>query len=67
MAFILREEGAQLDENEIIAYCKRGLAGFKVPICVVEIAKFPTTPSQNGTKIQKSTLRKLAIERLEQV
>jgi len=67
VAFILREEGAQLDENEIIAYCKRGLAGFKVPICVVEIAKFPTTPSPNGTKIQKSTLRKLAIERLEQV
>ena len=33
----------------------------------VEIPKFPTTPSPNGTKIQKSTLRKLAIERLEQV
>ena len=65
VAFVLRDEDTQLNENEIIDYCKQELAGFKVPIRVLEIENFPTTPSPNGTKIQKATLRKLAIESLK--
>ena len=65
VAFVLRDEDTQLNENEIIDYCKQELAGFKVPIRVLEIENFPTTPSPNGTKIQKATLRKLAMESLK--
>jgi len=63
VAFILAEHSkGKFSENLLIEYCKDALAGFKIPIRILEIDAFPTTPSPNGTKIQKGALRKLAIE-----
>ena len=47
------------DAEAIIAYCAERLARFKVPIAVVRVDAFPTTPSANGTKIRVTELRDL--------
>ena len=52
--------GAALDEAEVIAHCRRGLANYKVPARVFAIHDFPKTPSPNGFKIQRNKLREMA-------
>ena len=41
----------------MIAHCRTRLAIYKVPVRVVAVDEFPTTPSANGTKIQRNKLR----------
>jgi fatty-acyl-CoA synthase len=48
------------DEEAAIDHCAARLARFKVPIRVLPVGEFPTTPSANGTKIQKVKLREQA-------
>jgi fatty-acyl-CoA synthase len=48
------------DEADVIARCRDRLAIYKVPIRVVGVDAFPSTPSANGTKIQRVKLRELA-------
>ena len=63
-----RPEGARpvafvigtFDEADVIGRCRLRLARFKVPIRVVGVDSFPSTPSANGTKIQRGRLRELA-------
>ena len=62
VAFILLNEKIAFCETVLKGYCKQTLAGFKVPIKIIPIDAFPTTPSPNGTKIQKSALRELAMQ-----
>lgn len=64
VAFVIPEDGAEIDEAALIAHCKERLAAFKVPIHVFAIDAFPSTPSPNGTKIQKGQLRKIAEQRV---
>ncbi len=52
-AFIELRDGATLTEQELIAYCKTCLAGFKVPRSVV----FGELPKTSTGKIQKFALR----------
>lgn len=53
-AFVITKPNKSIDEEEIINYCKKSLAGFKVPKKVIFIEDFPRT----GTgKIQKHLLR----------
>lgn len=56
VAFVI----GRFDEAAVIAACRDRLAIHKVPIRVVGVAEFPTTPSANGTKIQRTKLRDLA-------
>ena len=63
VAFVLPAAG-RCDELAIIEFCRARLAGYKVPRRVFMLAAFPTTLSANGTKIQKSRLRELAVARL---
>ena len=42
------------------------MAAFKVPARVWFLETFPVTQSANGTKIQRTKLREMAIERLRQ-
>lgn len=58
VAFVIAPGG--VDEEAAIEHCRHRLARFKVPVRVVPIAEFPTTPSANGTKIQRVRLRELA-------
>ncbi|MDH3301742.1 MAG: AMP-binding protein [Acidimicrobiia bacterium] len=48
------------DESAVIDHCAARLARYKVPIRVLVVDEFPTTPSANGTKIQKVRLREMA-------
>ncbi|MDH5520934.1 MAG: AMP-binding protein [Acidimicrobiia bacterium] len=50
----------ELDEAAVIDHCAACLARYKVPIRVLVVDEFPTTPSANGTKIQKVKLREMA-------
>ena len=55
-AFIELKAGAQVSEADIVAHCKKHLAGFKVPRAVV----FGELPKTSTGKIQKFELRKQA-------
>lgn len=65
VSFVMLKSGAALDEAEVIAHCKRGLANYKVPLRVFAIDDFPKTPSPNGFKIQRAKLREMAEARLD--
>ena len=64
VAFVMLKQGATLDEDAVIAHCRRGLANYKVPVRVFAIDEFPRTPSPNGFKIQRHKLREIALARL---
>jgi len=61
VAFVLAAAGG-VDAEPLIAFCRERLANYKVPRRVFTFEAFPTTLSANGTKIQKSRLRLLAQE-----
>lgn len=52
--FFVPKPGASIEEKEIIAYCKEGLAGYKVPKRVIMLTELPKNPSG---KILKKELR----------
>lgn len=60
VAFVIAKAGAQVDEAAVIAFVSERLAKYKVPIRVFGVAEFPTTPSANGSKVQKTKLRDMA-------
>jgi acyl-CoA synthetase (AMP-forming)/AMP-acid ligase II len=53
-AFIVRKDGAQLSENEILEYCKEKMANYKVPAMIIFIDEIPRTLTG---KIMKKELR----------
>jgi fatty-acyl-CoA synthase len=55
-AFVELKPGTQLTAEEVVAHCRRHLAGFKVPRAVV----FGELPKTSTGKIQKFELRKRA-------
>ncbi len=55
-AFVELKTGAQVTAEEIVAHCRKHLAGFKVPRAVV----FGEVPKTSTGKIQKFELRKKA-------
>lgn len=65
VAFVRLRAGQSADEQTLIAYTADRIAKYKVPVRVFFIDEFPTTPSANGTKIQKTRLREMAEERLK--
>ncbi len=60
VGFVVREQGAVLDESALIAEVAGKLARHKVPQRVFSIDAFPVTPGANATKIQKGRLREMA-------
>ncbi|KHK93197.1 class I adenylate-forming enzyme family protein [Novosphingobium malaysiense] len=60
-AFVELAEGANTTEQELIAYCKGKIAGFKVPRHVRFVTEWPMSTS----KIQKFRLRDSLIEELQ--
>ncbi|MGJ7609047.1 AMP-binding protein [Variovorax sp. LT1R20] len=49
-------------ESELLAYCRAGIAGFKVPRRIVALDEFPQASGPNGVKILKNVLREMAAE-----
>ena len=62
VAFVIREPGAALTAEEVIALCRGAIAGFKVPRRVFFVDALPMTSSG---KIQKYLLRQEAQRRAE--
>jgi fatty-acyl-CoA synthase len=64
IAFVVARAGTAVNEQDIIAYTAERLAKYKVPAKVFVVEEFPTTPSANGSKVQKTKLREIAETRL---
>ena len=62
MAWVRPKNGQPLDEDELRAHCKAGLAHFKVPRYIWVVEDFPKTGSG---KLHKPRMRELALERLQ--
>ena len=60
VAFVIAHPGAAIDPAALTAWCRQGIAGFKVPGRIVVVDAFPQTVGPNGTKIQKNRLREQA-------
>ena len=52
----------QIGESDLIAYCRHGIANYKVPRRIVQVDDFPVVDGPNGTKIQKAVLRERALQ-----
>jgi len=57
---------APLDTDALLAALRGRLAAFKVPLRIWQIEAFPGTPGANGFKVQRTVLRQMALERLQQ-
>jgi fatty-acyl-CoA synthase len=64
VAFV-RPSAQPAAESDLLAYCKGGIAGFKVPRRIVPIDEFPQSIGPNGVKILKNVLREMAKPYLE--
>lgn len=60
VAFVRREPGHDLTEDELLAHCRGRIASFKIPRAVFFVDEFPMTSSG---KIQKVKLREEALRR----
>ena len=63
MAWVQLHEGEQLDEEELRAFCKEGLAHFKVPRYIWFVDEFPMTVTG---KLQKFRMQEIAAEKMQQ-
>ncbi|MCX6095327.1 MAG: AMP-binding protein, partial [Candidatus Bipolaricaulota bacterium] len=61
IAYLIPREGMAIDPQEIVDFCAKEIANFKVPRYVEVVREFPMT--QSG-KIQKFRLREAALEAL---
>jgi len=59
VAFVVPRPGDHLDADEVISFCRAGLAAFKRPRAVLELAALPKTATG---KIQRYRLRELAVD-----
>jgi acyl-CoA synthetase (AMP-forming)/AMP-acid ligase II len=57
-AFLVPVDGAAVEPEEVIAFCKERLAGYKVPKAVHVVAELPVDPQG---KILKRELRKVVV------
>ncbi len=60
VAFVTLEPGAAFDAEALRAWCREGMARYKVPLRFIPLDAFPVTTSANGTKIQRARLRDMA-------
>ena len=63
-AFVILRPGAIPDPIGWATYCRRVMAGFKVPVHFECIDEFPVVMSANSNKVQKTRLREIADARM---
>jgi len=63
MAWVQLHAGETMTEDELKAYCKSGIAHFKVPHCVRFVEDFPMTVTG---KLQKFRMREMAVAEMEE-
>ena len=64
VSFVVPAGTDGVDETAVLDHCRQGLAGYKVPVRVLALDRFPTTEGPNGEKIQRGALRAMAEERI---
>ncbi len=57
VAYVVARQGASVDPDEVVAFCRAGLAAFKRPRLVIEVDELPKTATG---KIQRYRLRQMA-------
>lgn len=62
VAFVVTAPSQTFDESALAAFCRRRLAGFKVPERFFELPALPVTEGPNGPKVKKADLRTLAAD-----
>jgi acyl-CoA synthetase (AMP-forming)/AMP-acid ligase II len=67
VAYVQLVAGGSATSDELIAFCRRQLAAFKIPAFVNVIEEFPVTTGTNGTKIRTAELRRMAREQIGQL
>ncbi|PVZ13087.1 AMP-binding protein [Actinomycetospora cinnamomea] len=60
VGFVVGAAGRAPVGEELVAWCREALAGFKVPAAVHVVDAMPTTAGTNGTKIKAAELRQWA-------
>lgn len=60
VAFVIPRTGVRLDEENLRAHCREGMANYKVPLRFIAVEAFPVTESANATKVQRKKMRDLA-------
>ncbi len=65
MAFIERDAGATVSEQEILEYCKSKIASYKIPKYFIFVDRLPRVQGPHGDKISKPQLAELARQELE--
>ncbi|GAA4930580.1 fatty-acyl-CoA synthase [Actinomycetospora succinea] len=63
VGFVVGAAGRAPSGEDLVAWCRETLAGFKVPAAVHVVDAMPTTSGTNGTKIKAAELRRWAAER----
>src|SRR5262249_58902942 len=58
-AYVIPRAGVETGAEELQAYCRSKLAGFKVPRHLWLVDDVPRTPGPHGDKVQKARLREL--------
>lgn len=64
VAFV-RSGTLAVTEAALLAHCRAGIAGYKVPRRIVFVDEFPQVQGPNGVKIIKAKLREMARDALE--
>lgn len=59
VAFV-RVRDPRVGEQQLLPFCKAGMANYKVPRRIVTVADYPRMDGPNGTKILKNKLREMA-------
>ncbi|MDD7942343.1 AMP-binding protein [Actinomycetospora lutea] len=62
VGFVVGAAGRTPAGDDLVAWCRAALAGFKVPAAVHVVDAMPTTSGTNGTKIKAAELRRWATE-----
>lgn len=62
VGFVVPTAGRTPSGDDLVAWCRDALAGFKVPAAVHVVEAMPTTSGTNGTKIKAEELRRWALE-----
>ncbi|MEJ2890124.1 AMP-binding protein [Actinomycetospora aeridis] len=62
VGFVVGAAGRAPAGEDLVAWCREALAGFKVPAAVHVVDAMPTTSGTNGTKIKAAELRRWAVE-----
>jgi fatty-acyl-CoA synthase len=61
MAWIIPHDGVTIEAEDVKAFCRKQIAGFKVPKFVKFVDAFPTTVTG---KVQKFIMRHMAMEEM---